>query len=207
MSDSLRPHRLYSSWNSPGQNTGVGSCSLLQGDLPNPGIEPRSPALQADSLPAEPPAKPYIGTENLKLGMYFNCQDRVWHTVRTLSLSVLPLRDKGAKNRPCPERVETLARGAADQQGTYPKAPTFTPVVDQSTFTGAGRKEGPPPPVPVHPGQPESGCSGARRGRNATQKMDETELILRESIPRQADKKSRSSQGVLKEGLGFSRKR
>ena len=25
------------------------------GDLPNPGIEPRSPALQADSLPAEPP--------------------------------------------------------------------------------------------------------------------------------------------------------
>ena len=27
-------------------------------DLPNPGIEPRSPALQADSLPAEPPQKP-----------------------------------------------------------------------------------------------------------------------------------------------------
>ena len=28
------------------------------GDLPNPGIEPRSPALQADSLPSEPPGKP-----------------------------------------------------------------------------------------------------------------------------------------------------
>ena len=28
------------------------------GDLPNPGIKPRSPALQADSLPAEPPGKP-----------------------------------------------------------------------------------------------------------------------------------------------------
>ena len=28
------------------------------GDLPNPGIEPRSPALQVDSLPAEPPEKP-----------------------------------------------------------------------------------------------------------------------------------------------------
>ena len=27
------------------------------GDLPNPGIEPRSPALQADSLPTEPPGK------------------------------------------------------------------------------------------------------------------------------------------------------
>ena len=28
------------------------------GDLPNPGIEPRSLTLQADSLPAEPPEKP-----------------------------------------------------------------------------------------------------------------------------------------------------
>ena len=28
------------------------------GDLPNPGIKPRSPALQADSLPSEPPGKP-----------------------------------------------------------------------------------------------------------------------------------------------------
>ena len=55
---SLRLHGLYSPWNSPGQNTGVGSISLLQGNLPNPGIEPRSPALQADSLPAEPPGKP-----------------------------------------------------------------------------------------------------------------------------------------------------
>ena len=27
-------------------------------DLPNPGIEPRSPALQVDSLPSEPPGKP-----------------------------------------------------------------------------------------------------------------------------------------------------
>ena len=28
------------------------------GDLPHPGIEPRSPALQADALPSEPPGKP-----------------------------------------------------------------------------------------------------------------------------------------------------
>ena len=28
------------------------------GDLPNPGIKPRSPALQAGSLPSEPPGKP-----------------------------------------------------------------------------------------------------------------------------------------------------
>ena len=30
-------------------------ANLSPGDLPNSGIEPRSPALQADSLPAEPP--------------------------------------------------------------------------------------------------------------------------------------------------------
>ena len=29
VSDSLRPHGLYSSWNSPGQNTSMGSLSLL----------------------------------------------------------------------------------------------------------------------------------------------------------------------------------
>ena len=56
MSDSLPPHGLYNPWNSPGQNIGVGSFSLLQG-LPNPGIEPRSPALQADYLPVEPQVK------------------------------------------------------------------------------------------------------------------------------------------------------
>ena len=36
--------------NSPSENTGVGCHSLLQGIFPNPGIELRPPALQADSL-------------------------------------------------------------------------------------------------------------------------------------------------------------
>ena len=30
----------------------------LPGNLPDPGIEPRSPALEADSLPSKPPGKP-----------------------------------------------------------------------------------------------------------------------------------------------------
>ena len=30
------------------------------GDLPDPGIEPGSPALQADALPSEPPGKPML---------------------------------------------------------------------------------------------------------------------------------------------------
>ena len=42
VSDSLQPNGLHSSWNSPGQNTGLGSLSLLQGIFltqgSNPGI-------------------------------------------------------------------------------------------------------------------------------------------------------------------------
>ena len=40
MSDSLQPHGLHSPWNSPGQNTGVGSLSLLQGIFPTQGLNP-----------------------------------------------------------------------------------------------------------------------------------------------------------------------
>ena len=53
MSDSLQPHGLYSPWNSPGQNAGMNSLSLLQGIFPTQVF-----ALQADSLPAEPTGKP-----------------------------------------------------------------------------------------------------------------------------------------------------
>ena len=40
MSDSLWPHGIYSPWNSPGQNTGVGSLSLLQEIFPTQGSNP-----------------------------------------------------------------------------------------------------------------------------------------------------------------------
>ena len=43
VSDSLRPHGLYSPWNSPGQNTGVSSLSLLQGIFPTQGSNPGLP--------------------------------------------------------------------------------------------------------------------------------------------------------------------
>ena len=42
-SDSLRHHGLYSPWNSPGQNTGVRSLSLLQGIFPTQGWNPGLP--------------------------------------------------------------------------------------------------------------------------------------------------------------------
>ena len=112
MSNTLPPHGLYSPRNSPGQNTGVGSHSLLQGIFPtqglNPGLlhcrwilyqvshqgsprilewvaypfsrgasqlrnQPQSPALQADSLPAEPQGKPKntgVGSLSLLQGIF-----------------------------------------------------------------------------------------------------------------------------------------
>ena len=80
MSDSLWPHGLSSLWNSLGQNTGVDSLPPSPGDLPNPGIEPRSPTLQADSLPAEPQGKPKntgVGSLSL-LQQIFPTQESNW---------------------------------------------------------------------------------------------------------------------------------
>ena len=59
--------------NSPGKNTGVGWHALLQGNLPSPGIKPRSPALQVDSLLYEPPGKPKntgVGSLSLLQGSF-----------------------------------------------------------------------------------------------------------------------------------------
>ena len=57
------PWTIYSPWNSPGFRT--------QGL--NPGIEPKSPALQVDSLPAEPQGKPKntgVGSLSLLQGIF-----------------------------------------------------------------------------------------------------------------------------------------
>ena len=43
LSNSLRSHGLYSPWNSPAQNTGVGSLSLLPGIFPTQGSNPGLP--------------------------------------------------------------------------------------------------------------------------------------------------------------------
>ena len=60
MSYSLRPHGLYptsllSPWKFSGQEYWSGLPFPSPGDHPNPGIEPGSPTLQADTLPSEPP--------------------------------------------------------------------------------------------------------------------------------------------------------
>ena len=43
LSNSLLHYGLYSPWNSPGQNTGMGSLSLLQGIFPMQGSNPGLP--------------------------------------------------------------------------------------------------------------------------------------------------------------------
>ena len=74
LSNPLGPHGPYSLWNSPGQSTGVGSLSLLQGIFPTQGSN-RSPTLQADSLPAEPQGKPKntgVGSLSLLLQIFLS---------------------------------------------------------------------------------------------------------------------------------------
>ena len=61
VSNTLGPHglgRLLCPWGSSRQEYWIGLPCSPPGDLPNPGIEPRSPTLQADSLLSEPPGKP-----------------------------------------------------------------------------------------------------------------------------------------------------
>ena len=59
MSDSLQPHGLFNTWNAPGQNTGVGSHSLLQGIFPTQGSNPGLPHCRhpiSSSLHQAPPS-------------------------------------------------------------------------------------------------------------------------------------------------------
>ena len=58
------------------------------GDLPNPGIEPRSPTLQVDSLPSEPPGK----LQGINIFTYF-------YNVKPFSTRDLLLLCKGEKRK------------------------------------------------------------------------------------------------------------
>ena len=70
VSDSLQLHGLLHTMEFSRPDYWSGQPFPSSRDLPNPGIEPRSPALQADSLPAEPPGKP----KNTGVGSLFLLQ-------------------------------------------------------------------------------------------------------------------------------------
>ena len=77
----LEPARLLCPWASPGKNTGVGCHFLLQGIFLTQGSNSGSPALQADSLPPEPPGKPiFLGISAL-LESSAICQ---WYELQTV---------------------------------------------------------------------------------------------------------------------------
>ena len=70
--DSLRPHglqptRLLYPWGFSRQEYWSGFPCPPPGDLPNPGIELRYPALKVGSLPTEQPGKPYVITYPLEI--------------------------------------------------------------------------------------------------------------------------------------------
>ena len=73
-----------SPWNSPGHNTGVGNLSLLQDIFPTRGSsqprhQPRSSALQADSLPTKGPRI------NLYSSVYYLLQQGTLHKIGNLT--------------------------------------------------------------------------------------------------------------------------
>ena len=91
LSNSLWPHgleptRLLCPWDFPGKNTGVSIHSLLHAGLPDPGIKPGSPTLQADSLPSEPPGSIY-STRN-KMPTLSSCPS--WQSMGQSSWKLTP---------------------------------------------------------------------------------------------------------------------
>ena len=69
MSDSLRPHGLYSPWDSPGKNTGVGSLSLLQGIFPTQGLNSGFPHCRQILYCLSHQGSPGVYRYSSKLGM------------------------------------------------------------------------------------------------------------------------------------------
>ena len=59
--NSLQPYGLYRPWNSPGQNTGVVSCSLLQGIFTSQGSNPGYPHCRRILYPLSPQRSLMLG--------------------------------------------------------------------------------------------------------------------------------------------------
>ena len=83
----------YSPWNYPGQNTGVGSFSILQENLPNPGIEPRSPTLQVDSSLSGLPGKPNNVQKAVQLKSLGKDRDYIVLSSTHKIIFIIPLTD------------------------------------------------------------------------------------------------------------------
>ena len=61
------------------------------GDLPNPEMEPRSPALEADALTSEPPGKPRNQRERLYFQCFSSFVRRFWFNFPSAAFNSKPL--------------------------------------------------------------------------------------------------------------------
>ena len=96
------------------------SLSLLQGIFPNPGIEPRSPSLQVDSLPTEPPGwNTGVGSLPLLQWMFLT-QELNWGLLHCRRI-LYQLSYEGSSSR---MRNLSLERGQMLVSNRYPLKPT-----------------------------------------------------------------------------------
>ena len=103
MSDSSIPwtvaHQASLSIGFPRQEYWSGLPCPSLGVLPNPGIKPRGPTLQADSLPSEPPEKPFI---KLMLEIELLITETYSQKKSILSKCIVSLAKQPGKNQAAP---------------------------------------------------------------------------------------------------------
>ena len=81
-SNSLPPHGLYNPWDSPGQNTGVGSRSLLPGVFPTQGLNPGLPHCRQILYQLSHKGSPRFRPQLQPLACVLGCQEQKVLTVR-----------------------------------------------------------------------------------------------------------------------------
>ena len=110
------------------------------GDLPNPGIEPRSPTLQADSLPAEPPGRPestgmgslsllqgIFPTQELNQGLLHGVARITAHHIRAFSLTLASTLSCHWKWRGSVELCQVCIGLEPPCRGSEPHTASITP--------------------------------------------------------------------------------
>ena len=133
VSDSLEPHglwpaRLLCPWGFSRQEYWSRLPCPPAGDLPNSGMKPRSPALQADSLPFEPPGKPKSKSQDISNLIAFRILLRLktWKglpsqfTTSFPSLSLILFLLPSFFFWPCPTACGILARRLNPCTGSLP---------------------------------------------------------------------------------------
>ena len=116
VSNSLQLYGLCSPWNSPDQNTGVGSLLLLQGIFPNQ-VEHRFPALQADSLSGEPQGKSIPKKRNAKECSNYSTIALISHISKVM-LKILQARLQQYMNCELPDVKARFRKGRGTRDQT-----------------------------------------------------------------------------------------